>query len=62
MSVRLGIDVGGTHTDAAILDYDGEIIGIAKASTTVDVITGIKEAIARAISTAGIGKATNFNP
>jgi N-methylhydantoinase A/oxoprolinase/acetone carboxylase beta subunit len=39
--LRLGIDVGGTHTDAALLDADGRLIAKAKASTTRDVTGGI---------------------
>lgn len=43
--MRIGIDVGGTHTDAVVLD--GEKVLVAhKALTTADVATGIKNALA----------------
>ncbi|MEN7341528.1 MAG: hydantoinase/oxoprolinase family protein [Pseudomonadota bacterium] len=41
---RLGIDVGGTHTDAVALDGDA-VIAAHKASTSADVSTGILDAI-----------------
>lgn len=49
MSLRLGVDVGGTNTDAAVVGQSGNVVGFAKAATTPDVITGIKEAISGAL-------------
>ena len=43
-SVRIGIDVGGTHTDAVILDGN-EILASTKALTSADVSSGILEAL-----------------
>lgn len=37
----LGVDVGSTHTDAVIVDENGNFIGGAKTITTPDVTTGI---------------------
>lgn len=37
---RIGVDVGGTNTDAALLD-GADVVATAKASTTQDTITGI---------------------
>ena len=37
---RIGIDVGGTNTDAALLD-NNRVIASAKAPTSKDVITGV---------------------
>jgi N-methylhydantoinase A/oxoprolinase/acetone carboxylase beta subunit len=37
----LGVDVGSTHTDAVIVDDNGNFIGGAKTITTPDVTTGI---------------------
>lgn len=41
MKYRIGIDVGGTNTDAVILDTSNNVIAKAKSATTEDVITGI---------------------
>ncbi len=45
MSHRLGIDVGGTHTDAVILDETNRLVAKTKARTTPDVTTGIVQAL-----------------
>ncbi len=45
MSLRLGIDVGGTNTDAVILDEKNRILARAKTPTTEDVTSGIERAI-----------------
>ena len=45
MTLRVGIDVGGTHTDAVILDSQNRIIGAEKVDTTEDVSSGIGEAL-----------------
>jgi len=43
----LGIDTGGTYTDAVLLDDDGGVAGSAKALTTKhDLAIGIREALA----------------
>ncbi len=42
---RLGIDVGGTNTDAVILDTDDEPIVQTKTPTTEDITTGIVNAL-----------------
>lgn len=42
--MRIGIDVGGTNTDAAILDGD-RVIGACKSPTTSDVSSGITAAL-----------------
>jgi N-methylhydantoinase A/oxoprolinase/acetone carboxylase beta subunit len=44
--LRLGVDVGGTNTDAVVLDVDDRLIAKAKVPTTVDVTPGIDAAIA----------------
>jgi N-methylhydantoinase A/oxoprolinase/acetone carboxylase beta subunit len=45
MSHRLGIDVGGTHTDAVILDEQNRLVAKTKARTTADVTGGIVQAL-----------------
>ena len=47
--LRIGIDVGGTHTDAALLDGDA-VIASTKALTSADVLTGIMEALEAVLS------------
>lgn len=42
--MRIGIDVGGTHTDAVLLNGD-EVISATKALTSSDVVTGITDAL-----------------
>ncbi|HLQ21331.1 MAG TPA: hydantoinase/oxoprolinase N-terminal domain-containing protein, partial [Nitrososphaerales archaeon] len=41
MTLKLGIDVGSTHTDAVILSARNEFVGAVKTPTTPDVTTGV---------------------
>jgi len=68
--LRLGIDVGGTNTDAVVLDAHGHVLAKAKTPTTADVVTGIAQAIdlvladgvpAQAISSAMLGTTQCIN-
>ena len=43
---RIGIDVGGTNTDAVLIE-NGKVARAVKAPTSEDVTTGILEALAR---------------
>ncbi|MCX4963730.1 hydantoinase/oxoprolinase family protein [Streptomyces sp. NBC_00654] len=43
--MRIGIDVGGTNTDAALLRDDGRVIAAAKSPTTSDITSGVTAAI-----------------
>src|SRR5215472_11724838 len=43
--LRLGVDVGGTNTDAVVLDGDDRLVAKAKVPTTPDVSEGIDLAI-----------------
>ncbi|MEM8981435.1 MAG: hydantoinase/oxoprolinase family protein [Pseudomonadota bacterium] len=42
--LRIGIDVGGTHTDAVLLD-GRDVVATTKATTSADVLTGIVDAL-----------------
>ena len=51
LDYRLGIDVGGTNTDAAILDRSDRVLAKAKVPTTPDVTGGIVAALDAVIGT-----------
>ena len=44
MSLRIGVDVGGTNTDAAVLD-GSRVVASTKSPTTPDVTSGILAAL-----------------
>jgi N-methylhydantoinase A/oxoprolinase/acetone carboxylase beta subunit len=45
LDLRLGIDVGGTNTDAVVLDRDDSLLAKTKTPTTADVSSGIEAAV-----------------
>jgi len=51
--MRIGIDVGGTHTDAALLKGD-KVIAATKALTSADVVSGISSALDEILSIGGV--------
>ncbi|KAK9820469.1 hypothetical protein WJX72_010677 [[Myrmecia] bisecta] len=51
-NLRLGVDVGGTNTDAALLSPENKVVGSAKVGTTADVLTGIEHAVRAALQQA----------
>ena len=53
LELRLGIDVGGTNTDAVVLDRDDRLLARAKVPTTPDVSSGIAAAAAAAVADLG---------
>jgi N-methylhydantoinase A/oxoprolinase/acetone carboxylase beta subunit len=50
--LRIGIDVGGTHTDAVLLDAAHTVRAKAKVPTTPDVTSGVRGALDRVIDRA----------
>lgn len=56
MAYRLGVDVGGTNTDAAILDDQLNVIYTVKAHTTKDVQGGIFNAISKVLAESHVDK------
>lgn len=52
---RIGVDVGGTNTDAVVMQGDKILSGV-KSPTTEDVMTGVVNAVEQAISDAAIDK------
>jgi N-methylhydantoinase A/oxoprolinase/acetone carboxylase beta subunit len=57
MRYRLGIDVGGTNTDAVILDSNNQVIAKCKEATTTDVSSGINKAVDHVLRESGINPA-----
>ena len=51
---RIGIDVGGTNTDAVLIE-DGKVSGAVKAPTSEDVTTGILDSL-KSLSASGVLK------
>ncbi|MBD8006317.1 hydantoinase/oxoprolinase N-terminal domain-containing protein [Bacillus norwichensis] len=51
---RIGIDVGGTNTDAVILDEDFNVIAETKTPTTEDVSSGIYKAMKEVINSSNV--------
>lgn len=51
--LRLGVDVGGTNTDAVVLDAEGRLLAEAKTPTTPDVMSGVVEAVRRVVEAIG---------
>lgn len=52
--LRIGIDVGGTNTDAVVVDENGTVVASTKAATTPDPTDGIRAALDAVI--AGVDK------
>jgi N-methylhydantoinase A/oxoprolinase/acetone carboxylase beta subunit len=52
--LRLGVDVGGTHTDAVVLGSGDRLVARIKVQTTTDVRDGIARAVAGVLRAAAI--------
>ncbi len=55
LSYRIGVDVGGTNTDAVIMQ-GSEIVASAKSPTTEDVMSGIVASLSKVLADTGIEK------
>ncbi|WP_311083251.1 hydantoinase/oxoprolinase family protein [Paenibacillus polymyxa] len=53
---RIGIDVGGTNTDAIILDENYHLVHAVKSPTTLDIKTGIENSLRNLLQGANIDK------
>ncbi|QOT19925.1 hydantoinase/oxoprolinase N-terminal domain-containing protein [Paenarthrobacter sp. YJN-5] len=51
MSYKIGIDVGGTNTDAVVVDDAGKVLASTKSATTPDPFDGIRESLSKVIAT-----------
>ncbi|MEM9001772.1 MAG: ROK family protein, partial [Bacteroidota bacterium] len=56
MYYKIGVDVGGTNTDAVLVSQTNEILAKTKQTTSLDVSTGIKNAIEAVISKVDVSK------
>jgi N-methylhydantoinase A/oxoprolinase/acetone carboxylase beta subunit len=52
--LRLGVDVGGTNTDAVVVDVDDRLVAKAKVPTTPDVTAGIVRAVEGVVGGPGV--------
>ena len=52
--IRIGIDVGGTNTDAVVMDGDRVLAGV-KEATTADVMSGVTAALKSVLAASGLG-------
>jgi N-methylhydantoinase A/oxoprolinase/acetone carboxylase beta subunit len=50
---RIGVDVGGTNTDAVVM-VGRDVLAVVKVPTTPDVMAGLMEALSQVLETAGI--------
>ena len=57
---RLGIDVGGTNTDAVVIAGDLKLVAATKSPTTEDVMSGIVAAMHEVITQIGADEARNI--
>ena len=51
--LSIGVDVGGTNTDAVVLDGDGRVLAWTKRATTDDITGGIRAGIRDVLSAIG---------
>ncbi len=58
MSYKIGIDVGGTNTDAVLIDEKSRILSKIKTPTTPDIITGIREAVKAVLGQVDLDRGT----
>jgi N-methylhydantoinase A/oxoprolinase/acetone carboxylase beta subunit len=55
--LSIGVDVGGTNTDAVILEESGRVLAHTKQATTDDVTGGIRAGISEVLRISGIDRA-----
>ena len=56
MYYKIGVDVGGTNTDAVLVSHTNKILAKTKQTTTLDVSSGIRNAISEVISKVDVPK------
>ena len=58
-SCRIGVDVGGTNTDAVVM-RGNKVLGFAKQTTTEPLVDCVRTAMRTAMANARIGKFTQL--
>ena len=53
---KLGIDVGGTNTDAVLIDENLNVVASVKQHTTADIYDGILSAVRSVLKESGINR------
>ena len=56
MYYKIGVDVGGTNTDAVLVSHDNNILAKTKQTTTLDVSSGIENAIKKVMLDSSVPK------
>ena len=56
LDLRLGIDVGGTNTDAVVLDRHDALLAKAKSPTSADVSSGIEAAVDKVLESGNVDR------
>lgn len=54
---KLGIDVGGTNTDAVLIDENLKVVASVKRHTTPDAYDGILDAVRSVLEESGVDRA-----
>ncbi len=50
MKYTIGIDIGGTNTDAVLIDEKKQIVALAKVSTTEDIAVGFEQVVRKLLA------------
>ncbi|MCF6212973.1 MAG: hydantoinase/oxoprolinase family protein [Flavobacteriaceae bacterium] len=58
MFYKIGVDVGGTNTDAVLVTHDNKIIAKTKQTTSTDVSGGIEKAIRKVLQQSAVSNKT----
>ncbi|MCT6817884.1 MAG: hydantoinase/oxoprolinase family protein, partial [Lysinibacillus fusiformis] len=53
---KIGIDVGGTNTDAILLDHNSQLVYSVKSPTSLDIKSGIEQSLQQLLQGANIDK------
>lgn len=53
-SYTIGVDIGGTHTDAVLIDSEGKVLFTTKSATTEDIVSGFSKVLEQLFSGSAI--------